>query len=111
VAGDVEIEGGVAINVGETVVDVGEDRETEDPEVGREGPAVMGSTLGKKVELISPMPMKKSSVEKKIGLKTEVKAPQIDKTLTRNDLDKIRTPLPHIRSVVNDHHHTCIARE
>lgn len=41
--------------------EVGGDREEgEDvPEVGMGGPAVMGSTLGKNVELMSPIPTKK----------------------------------------------------
>lgn len=44
--------------------EVGGDREEgEDvPEVGMGGPAVMGSTLGKNVELMSPIPTKKSSM-------------------------------------------------
>lgn len=32
------------------------------PATGRGGPAVIGSTLGKKVELMSPIPTKKSSL-------------------------------------------------
>jgi hypothetical protein len=51
------------VGVGDGATEVGEDREEgEVPEVGMGGPAVMGSTLGKKVELMSPIPTKKSSM-------------------------------------------------
>jgi len=52
------------VGVDDGATEVGEDREEgeEVPEVGMGGPAVMGSTLGKKVELMSPIPTKKSSM-------------------------------------------------
>ena len=57
-------EEGGAIDVDDEAVEEeeGEERETEaGPEDGIGGPAVIGSTLGRKVELMSPMPTKKSS--------------------------------------------------
>ena len=53
---DADVEGAVAI---------AED-EDEAPGMGSGGPAIIGSIFGRKVELISPMPTKKSSVCRKL---------------------------------------------
>lgn len=45
------------VDVEDETIEAGED----DPDIGMGGPAVIGSTLGRKVELISPIPTKKSS--------------------------------------------------
>lgn len=102
VDGSIGVSGKEALNVEE---DGDLEEDAKDP-VGRGVPEVIGSSLGKKVELISPIPTKKSS-NWKSGSRVHI----IKNKLTRDDLDKVRTPLPHISSVIDNDHHTCIARK
>lgn len=108
------------VRVDDGVTEVGEERGEggEVPEIGRGGPAVMGSTLGRNVELISPIPTKKSSIMQKWcitsakrSFRTCENRSNENVTHTWNYFDEVRTPLPYIRPVINDHHHTRITWE
>ena len=67
---------------------------------GTAGGAI-GSSFGRKAELMSPMPTKKSSDATMLDVQTV----RMESGLTWNDLDKIRAPFPDIRAVVNDDYH------
>ena len=71
-----------------------------------------GVILGRKAELMSPIPTKKSSTR---TTKRQIYAHMLvgnkECRPTWYDLDEIGRPLPDIGSVVNYHHHGCIARK
>ena len=70
--------------------------------------AASGSTLGKKVELISPMPTKKSSVSSRGISNTQKGHIHLSFVLTGNNFDEIGTPFPHVCSVIDNNDHGCI---
>jgi len=75
---------------------------------GTEG--VSGVILGRKAELISPIPTKKSSTNGR-QIYAHISAGTLDCQPTWYDLNQIRRPLPDVSSVVNYHHHRRVTRK
>jgi len=67
---------------------------------------VDGSNLGRNVELMSPIPTKKSSVG--VSMRRRLRGEEI---LTWDDFDKIWTPFPNICAIVDDDDHRCVDRK
>lgn len=62
---------------------------------------------GRKEELISPIPIKKSSTASDVAYHST----QGQGQLTRYNLDEVGTVTPYVLSIVDDYHHTLICRE
>ena len=64
-----------------------------------------GSSLGRNAELMSPIPTKKSSsIPEAVSVPCQYERFTLCK-LTRDDLDKVRGPLPDVGAVINDNNH------
>jgi hypothetical protein len=66
-----------------------------------------GSTLGRNVELMSPIPTKKSSAAQI----EQIVRDRAMEWLTWNDFNEIRTPFPDVCTVVDDDDHGRITRK
>lgn len=96
--------GGSGSSESSAVVEIGV---TEGTPGGRGG--VKGSSLGRNAELISPIPTKKSSADQVYMRMTAVW--KRTARLTRDHFNKVWTPFPDIRTVINDNNHTLITGE
>ena len=76
---------------------------------GTEG--VSGVIFGRKAELISPIPTKKSSARTIMLDICAYISGAVDCEPTWYDLHEIRRPLPDVGPVVNDHHHGRVTRK
>lgn len=72
---------------------------------------VSGVIFGRKAELISPIPTKKSSARTIMLDICAYIGRVVDCEPTRYDLDEIRRPLPDVGPVVDDHHHGRVTRK
>lgn len=94
---------------------LGEEEEEED--VGSSGEEEDEGSLGRKDELMSPMPTKKSSevfeqsVERGQRSREGEERRLSKMKLTRDDLDEIPTSFPNIRPIIDDHDHARVDRE